>query len=198
MKHPPIKDNMINDIRKALLEKNDIEMPAKCTADEIPNDDPVILFTQKYTEQGGLMYYSTTEEEIMQQVRKVQMKYGDASIGCCNKNLTEFLRHLGIENVGTASRNYTYRIGALLCEGLIAENGSLAFSSTQNFGSLFPTLPEVTLAIAFTAQVMPTWETLVNRIKDSNTPFPSELVQMLPGAASSQVTNLHLLLIEDL
>ena len=189
---------MLKDIRKALLEKTDIEMPANCTADAIPDDDPVIVFTKNYTAQGGQMYYSTSEPDILQQVQKVQMKYGEAPIGCCNKHLTEFLKHLGIGNVAMASRNYNYRIGALLCEGLIAENGSLAFSSTQNFGNLFPTLPEVTHAIAFTAQVTPNWESLVTRIKESNSPFPSEIIQLTPGDALSKATNLHLILIEDM
>lgn len=200
MKEQTIKEAIIKEIRQALLEKNDIEnisAPTELNVASQPtaaDADLAIAFVKQFSQQGGTLYYCTTEEEIGEQLRHIQQQHNNAVIGCCNNNLSGFIQHLNIDNVCTATAEKQYSLGALLCESLMAEDGGIIISDKQGFGTSMPTLPPVTILIAFTSQTVNGWETAMARLKETYKAIPNQVLVLQPGQTDIK---LYLILVDD-
>lgn len=204
MKDNRLKERVIKDIREALINKNIIADCETPTAEgsafvDATNEDLSVLFAQNFTRNGGTMYYCANEDDIQKRIQDIQKKYGDATIGCTSQNLTTFLNHLSIDNCQTCEPDKHYPLGATLCEALIAWQGSIVVSSNQGLGVNTPALPETTIILAFTSQVVADWEKANERLKSFYPEFPDTVMVTNPAGYTYRkgIQKLHLILIED-
>lgn len=202
MKLRPIKENVVKDIRNALVEKNDIALPLECVGFHEPSapmaDDKAVLFAQRYLQLGGELRYCTDEKEILQHLQEIQATHGNCAVGCCTDNLTAFLSQVGLQDTFPAEAGGEYKMGVLLSDGLVADSAGMVLTNKQNFGTAFVSLPSVTVVMAFTSQVVGNWEELVNRMKENFKTFPTQMVCLHPDDQMAAGTRLYLLLVEDL
>ena len=171
----------------------------------LPNDtglpqstDPIIDFANRFVEQGGTMYYCSDQTQIGQRFHEIVNRYGvDFPVACCNENLTSFLQNIGVPQAVVSTPNMQYAIGALLCEALTSDNGSVIISDKQGFGVTMPYLPQVTILVAFTSQVLPNWDAAVNRLKEFYKTFPNQTWRLRPDEQTRKLTHIYLVLIDD-
>ena len=204
MKDNRLKEQVLKDIREALMNKNtvgDCEIASTdgSTFIDAGCDDLSVLFAQNFTQRGGTMYYCYNEEDIHARIKEIQKKHGDMVIGCASENLTSFLGHLNIENRCTCEPNMHYPLGATLCEALIAWQGGIVISSNQGLGVTMSTLPEALVVLTFTSQVVTDWEQANERLKSLYNEYPESLIVTNPGsyACRKGLNKLYLILIED-
>lgn len=204
MKDNRLKEQVLKEIRDALINKNSIDNPALSAAEgntfiNADNEDLSVLFAQNFTRRGGTMYYCYNEADIRNRILDIQHRHGDVVIGCASENLTSFLGHLDIENRCTCDLSMRYPLGAILCEALTAWQGGIVISSNLGLGSTTTALFDATIVLAFTSQVVPDWESANERLKVLYPHFPDSLMLTHPGSYAYRKgqQKLYLILIED-
>lgn len=201
MKDNRLKEQVMKDIREALMDKNIIADSETHITEDNPynNEDLSVLFAQNFTRRGGVMYYCYNEGDIKIRIEDIQRKHGNVIIGNAAENLTGFLGHLGIDNCATCEANTRYPLGATLCETLIAEQGSILISSNQGLGLTMPTLTDALIVLAFTSQVVANWEAATERLRNFYTEFPEQIMVTNPGSLAQRKNGfkIYLILIED-
>ncbi len=199
MKDNRLKEQVLKDIREALMDKNQMDSSKESIPAGAPVDDLSVLFAQNFTQRGGTMYYCYNEEDIQTRVKEIQKRHGDVVIGCASENLTSFLGHLNIENRCTCEPGMHYPLGATLCEALIAWQGGIVISSNQGLGMTMATLPEALIVLTFTSQVVTDWEQANERLKSMYNEYPENLIITNPGSYAYRkgLHKLYLILIED-
>ena len=163
---------------------------------EPAEEDLAVLFTQTYHKHGAAISYCINEEQIAERLIALRASADNPLMGCSNKNVVSFLQSLGIADAEVAQPGQQYRMGVMLCESLLADNGSVVLSDRLGFGTAFPRLPQTTILVAFTSQVVADWEEAVARLKASDKEMPRNLTKITPSSADRQ-HDLHLILIED-
>ena len=204
MKENRLKEQVFKDIREALIDRNEV---ADCDAPttvgntfiDPKGDDLSVVFAQNFTRAGGTLHYCYNEKDIRKRILEIQRLHGDIAIGCASENLTGFLKHLDVENCCTCDRSKQYPLGAILCEALIAWQGSIVISSNLGLGLTVPALPETTMVLAFTSQVVSDWEAANERLRLLYPQYPDLTVVTHPAAYSYRkgLQKLYLILIED-
>lgn len=203
MKDNRLKEQVLRTIREALIEKNEIS-DRELSLSRSPFIDPQendlsVVFADKFSKAGGKIYYCYNEEDLRTRILEIQQIHGGTTIGCSSENLTEFLGHLNIENRATCDMEHTTKLGATLCEALIAWQGSIVISSNLGLGITIPSLPETTIVIAFTSQVVSDWEEANERIKQLYSNYPGQIMVTHPASYAYRKgqQKLYMILIED-
>ena len=204
MKDNRLKEQVLKDIREALINREDI---ADC---EISNavggtfinagdDDLSVLFAEKFTKAGGTLYYCYNEKDIGERIKEIQSRHDNITIGCASENLTSFLGHLNVDNRCTCEPTKRYPLIATLCEALIAWQGSIVITSNLGLGNTIPALSETTVVLAFTSQVVTDWEAANERLKQLYPEYPEQMIVANPAgyAYSKGMQKIYLILIED-
>jgi L-lactate dehydrogenase complex protein LldG len=195
------KDRVMKDIREALIDRNDIANGdnATDTAEVVSEEDLSVAFAQHFTQAGGTMYYCLNENDIRQRMEEIQHRHGDIVIGCASENLASFLGHIGMENCCLCEPTKRYPFGATLCEALIAWQGGIVITSNLGLGKTIPSLPETTVVLAFTSQVVADWQTANDRLKTLYTDYPEQIIITQPSSYAYRKgqQKLYLILIED-
>ncbi|MCR4815555.1 MAG: lactate utilization protein [Bacteroidales bacterium] len=204
MKDNRLKEQVMKDIREALIDKNEItdrDAPSTNSGTFImdDNDDLSVLFAKKFTQAGGTLHYCYTEADIKKRILEIQSRYSNVAIGCASENLTTFLQHLNIDNCCSCNPSQRYPLGATLCEALLAWQGSIVISSNLGLGTTIPALPDATIVLAFTSQVVPDWEEANQRIKQLYPSYPEQIIITNPASYAYRkgTQKLYLILIED-
>ncbi len=204
MKDNRLKEQVLKDIREAMIDKNVI---ADCDVPSTPgstflhagDDDLSVVFAKKFTSAGGKLHYCYNEADIRKRIIEIQQQYNNVAIGCASENLTTFLGHLNVENCCTCDLSHRYPLGAILCEALIAWQGSIVISSNLGLGITVPALPEATIVLAFTSQVVTDWEIANQRIKQLYPEYPEQVIITNPASYAYRkgMQKIYLILIED-
>lgn len=203
MKDNRIRENLLQDIREALIERTPKpSYTRKVYSQQSPEDhekDLSVAFTKKFVNNGGLMSYCLSQNEIFDSITSLQKKNGNETLGCSCAALTDFLNHIGINNNALCERSIPYSVGITLCETLIADQGNIVISSNQGLGTNMATLPPVTIILAFTSQIVENWEKAIERIKSQYTVLPDNMIVSNPGSYSFRngIQKMHLVLIDD-
>ena len=204
MKDNRLKEQVMKDVREALMERNiigegDNHIPDGKTFLAADGNDLSVTFAKNFTAAGGIMYYCYNEQDIMARIKEIQKSNNDEPIACASDNLNTFLGHLDIKNKCSCNINERHPFGAILCEALLAWNGSVVLSSNQGIGTSIASLFSTTIVLAFTSQVVPDWEIAHERIKNLYDRFPDNIVITNPSAQSYRKgqQKIYLILIED-
>ena len=217
MKDNRLKEQVVRTIREALIERNDTQdrasafyMHSRQDGDnnnshaESPfingdEKDLSVVFAKSFPKNYGGLFYCYSEDDLRNKVLEIQQLHNGATIGCASENLTGFLKHLNVENCETCDLGHTHQLGATLCEALIAWQGSIVISSNLGLGTTIPSLPETTIVIAFTSQVVADWEEANERIKQLYPNYPDQIMVTHPASYAYRKgqQKLYLILIED-
>lgn len=198
MRHITSQEDILKSIREALLEKNELEQPLQEEAEQplfaVSDDDPAMAFAKAYTEAGGTMFYTTTEEELKARLVEVRRDMNNAAIACCNDNLTQFLRNLGFADSFTSKAGQKHPLGALVCDALEAWNGGIVITDRLGLGINMQQLPSACIIIAFTSQLVNDWQGALLHIKDTYTDaLPNEIITL----TAQDCNKSYLILVED-
>jgi len=194
-------DRVLKNVREALIDRNDIGNcdSAATEAGNTSSEDLSVAFAQNFTQNGGTMYYCLNEQEIRSRIETIQRQHDDVTIGCASENLMSFFGHIGLNNSCICDPAKRYPLGATLCEALVAWNGGIVISSNLGLGKTIPALPETTVVLAFTSQVVPSWEEANERLKALYSEYPDQIIVTQPSSYAYRkgTQKLYLLLIED-
>lgn len=202
MKDNRTREQIMTVIREALVDNGttssgDLNVNFNFNVNE--NEDLSVIFAQTFCKNGGSMFYCYNEKDIGKHLVEIQQQHGDVTIGCASENLASFMGHLGIENRCLCDISKRYTLGASLCESLIAWRGGIVISSNQGLGTTIPSLPDTTIVLAFTSQVVIDWEMAFERMKNFYNNTPDNIIMINPASYVYRkgLQKLYLILIED-
>ncbi|SFS73622.1 hypothetical protein [Lutibacter maritimus] len=165
------------------------------------------IFVQNFIKNNGKFLYCTSLQEVTQHLANIIQENSWESIICNDTDLMKLIKTVNVKTVEKLSNDFPLFTS---CEHLIAENGSILFSSNQLKEFKIADLSENFIVYATTSQLVKTkGESLtgiktryqgnipsnISAIKNYNPNF-EETDFMSYG--SSNAKNLYLLLFEDL
>lgn len=165
------------------------------------------LFVQKFIGNGGKFIYCTSLSEVTQNLNNIIEENNWKTIICNDSDLLKLIKTIPVNIKDKLDLKLPLFVA---CEHLIAENGSVLFSSNQLKGNKLPTLSENFIVYATTSQLVKTKSeslTGINTRYKGNIPSNISAVKsydlsiqkedfMSYGNKNSK--NLYLLLFEDL
>lgn len=165
------------------------------------------IFVKNFIKNKGKFLYCTTLEEVTLNLSKIIQENSWKTISCNDNDLLKLIKVLKVETTENLNKTYPF---FLSCEHLIAENGSILFSSNQLKEHKISELSENFIVYATTSQ-------LVNTKGESLTGIKSRYQGNIPSNISAignygtdveeedfmsygntNSKNLYLLLFEDL
>ncbi len=161
-------------------------------------------FVQQFKERGGKFLYCLTPEEVIGFLKDIFIENAWESAYCLDKSLQSNLGVIGIPNDQEAPVFYT------TCEHLIAEDGSILFSSNQLKETKLMLYPNNFIVFATTSQLIHDKDKALTSIKYRfKKEIPSNISAIkdyMPhkkdpnflNYGNTNSKNLYLLLLEDL
>ncbi len=198
-----MKDNarefIVKSLRQALLNTGKVpQPPANPSGSHFRlehSDDMVLNFVKKFMLCGGNLNYGTTNSEVADILNHWVHQNNIGTVECGTSELVNYIRNLNLEaeNYATIAESKC-RFGVLLCETLVAWDGSVVMSSDCFEDKEKIIIPENTVMVAFSSQVVPDFRTYITRkSKDGN--MPRQLQILYPENIDHKKT--QMLLIED-
>lgn len=179
------KESIINSLRKSLASSEKIVMSVM---PEIPrpklqeDTDPSVYFVERFIGNGGAIVYSTTEDEIQNNLKTILNYYSLSKVCCFSKTLTQFFNSLGYTEISYVDAAEYCDVGIIPCESVISEDAvALVVNEQKNFF-----MPKVMILFAFTSQVVFTWKEATVRMKAK---YDKELPEQLILLDSKNITS---------
>jgi len=196
--------NFFKKIFSSNKESEEKETPIKANTN-LPIDE---MFVKNFTNNEGKFLYATTQEEINQYLKKILEENNWEDVLCYDSDLEKLL-FIVEANAKTNQTNnkvpfFTY------CEQLIAENGSILFTSNQISETKLQDLPIHFIVFAKTSQIVKNRDDALTNIKlhyKKNIPSnissvknynPNKKSDDFMDYGNNNAKNLYLLLLEDL
>ena len=200
MKESTNKEKILKALRNALLTKTSEVSCADSSSSfyKIEDKDLSIAFAKTFTLSGNSLYYCTNEEELHQHLVQIVSSLNE-NITCYNEVFHNFIQSFGIPNVSLAETNKSYPLGIMLCENLIAQDGSITFTEKQGYHSTLTTFPEIFIVLGFTSQVVDTYKASINQIRIRYTENSPKYILTLGADTlnTENISKLIVLLVED-
>ncbi|WP_372744772.1 hypothetical protein [Lutibacter sp.] len=167
------------------------------------------IFVQNFIKNSGKFLYCTSLQEVTQHLANIAQENSWDTIICNDTDLIKLVKTINVKTVERFSNQYPLFTS---CEHLIAENGSILFSSNQIKEFKIPELSENFIVYATTSQLVKSkGESLtgiktrysgnipnnISAIKNYNPNF-EEAENDFMSYGNSNAKNLYLLLFEDL
>jgi len=165
------------------------------------------IFVKKFINKGGKFLYCTTLEEVTKNLSSIINENSWETIICNDYDLVKLVKTIDIVTTDKFSNKHTFFTS---CEHLIAENGSVLFSSNQLKEFKIPELSENFIVYATTSQLVRSKGESLTGIKtryQGNIPSnispinnynPNSESEDFMSYGSTNAKNLYLLLFEDL
>jgi len=165
------------------------------------------LFVKNFLKNGGKFLYCTTLEEVILNLTNIIQENFWETIICNDYDLLKLIKTIPINIIETNQNSFPFFVS---CEHLIAENGSILFSSNQLKESKISELTENFIVYATTSQLVKTNGDGLTGIKSryqGNIPSNiSAIKNYSPNSknidfmnyGNTNAKNLYLLLFEDL
>lgn len=165
------------------------------------------IFVKNFIKNNGKFLYCTTLQEVILNLNNIVQENSWETISCNDNDLLKLIKSLNIKTTDKLSKQFPI---FLSCEHLIAENGSILFSSNQLKEHKISELSENFIVYATTSQLVSTKGESLTGIKtryQGNIPSNISAIKnynlnsnnddfMNYGNTNSK--NLYLLLFEDL
>ncbi|MBQ9254411.1 MAG: LUD domain-containing protein [Bacteroidales bacterium] len=157
-----------------------------------PTDDPVIMFAENLSSEGGKYFYCESEEQLFSDLKHLISYRKWTNISSFSKNLQSFLRAKGIE---TSLTDENSKVALSLCQGIVSKTGSIIITSTQGAGTHLTNFPQIMIIIAMTSQIYASYKQVLALL--SETP-PEWVLSIRSGKLiSEEVKEFYLFLVED-
>lgn len=164
-------------------------------------------FAHFFIKKGGKFLYSTSLEEVKENISKIIQENSYFEITCLNNDLNSLIKTINIQSITTFQKETPF---FTTCEHLIAENGNLLFSSNQLQEHKLNCISDHLIVYATTSQIVKNMREGLSGIKNNyEGNIPSNIcaiknytLQKEPTnfltSPNSNSKNLYLLLFEDL
>ena len=168
------------------------------------NLSPDTLFVENFKEKGGKFLYCTSKEEVVEYLHNIFEENSWEQVLCSDSNLDQYLNVIAIPKNENADAFFT------TCEHLIAEDGSILFSSNQLQETKLVQYPLNFIVFAKTSQLTLNKDMALTSIKyHFKNEIPSNISAIKDYApykkdsnflnyGNTNSKNLYLLLLEDL
>ncbi|MBR0073069.1 MAG: hypothetical protein IJP95_04460 [Bacteroidales bacterium] len=158
------------------------------------NPDMVLNFAQKYMMSGGVLNYAASNGDVADVLNAWIRANNIKDIDCGTLELSQFLQNLDLETRNFSAIGDQSHYGVLLCECLVAWNGSVVITSNcfQNKEKIV--IPENTVLVAFSSQVARDLKSYTSP-KGKEDSLPKQTLMLYPENLDHSKT--QLLLIED-
>jgi hypothetical protein len=144
------------------------------------------IFVKHFIKNKGKFLYCTSLEEVTQNLSKIIQENSWTTLSCNDYDLLKLVKAIKVETTEKFSKNMPF---FLSCEHLIAENGSILFSSNQLKEHKISDLSENFIVYATTSQ-------LVNTKGESLTGIKSRYQGNIPSNISA-INNFNITAIEE-
>lgn len=192
MKDPSDKQKILK-----LLRASTLGVQTQVAVAEIQNsiyveaDDPVVLFAEKISAEGGKFYYCQNEDELVNNLKNLIEFRGWSNIESFSQTLWAFLES---NDIKTQTNLKNTKVGITFCQGIVARSGSIVLSSLQGLGSNLIHFPPVLIVIATTNQIFNSYKEILSLLPE--TP-PEWMVSIRSGKLiSEEVKELYLFITE--
>ena len=193
MKNSSDKEKILKLLRASILDVNQQISLAEYKDEDIyvGNDDPVMFFAEKVSEEGGKFVYCQSEEELSVKLKSLINYRKWDNIHSFSKNLWAYLDGKGIK---TSMNDEEVEVGISLCQGIVSKTGSIIITSTQGIGTHMTHFPPVFIIIATTSQIYPSYRQVLSHLPE--TP-PKWVISIRSGKLiSEEIKELYLFVTE--
>lgn len=178
--------------------------PDDSVKDNLPLDQ---IFVKNFIEGKGKFLYCTSLEEVSSNISNIAKENSWEVINCNDNDLLKIIKAIGVKTSDKLCNKYPIFIS---CEHLIAENGSILFSSNQLKDRKLHELSQNFIVYATTSQIVKTKGESLTGIKSrykGNIPSnisaiksfnPNGKGEDFMSYGNTNSKNLYLLLFEDL
>jgi|GEM_PF-964328 len=145
-----------------------------------------IEFAVNFTQNEGRFIYCEDKEEFHKHLKDISRKTGWRYIYCWQNELIDFLQEKDFRQCKIGHRLDKAHAGITTCEALVADTGSIIFSSDLQAGRSLAIFPPVWIVVATVNQVK---KNLKRALKDFNDKYPEtwpSMLSIVSGPASTQ------------
>lgn len=185
-------------------EKKSAEPAPKLVPVDVSLDD---AFVQNFINKGGKFLYCTNQEEVNQNLKNILNENQWENAICLDKDLSKLLTIVEADSTTKIVKDLPF---FTLCEHLLAEDGSIMFSSEQVHNKKIGELPNFFIVFAKTSQLVrnkseglmgirKTYQkSLPTNITSISSYMPEKVEDDFLNYGNTNAKNLYLLLLEDL
>lgn len=195
MKGSSGKEKVLKLLRYALLEKED-ECNGNVVASScgyVPlNDDPIMVFAEKFVRGKGKFIYCENEEKFVDNLKNLIAYRKWNKVVSFSQSLKTYLEKFGLR-IGIDDEDTTVGIG--LCHSLIARTGSIIITSAQGLGKHLRHFTPIMIIVAFESQIQNGYGDTLNKLPE--TP-PEWIVSIKAGELiEEEIRELYMFVIAD-
>jgi len=197
--------NLFKKIFNSTSEGEFIKTNSKSSVLEMPSLDET--FVQNFIDKGGKFLYCSNQEEVNQNLSDIIKENNWEKVVCFNNDLKKVLTIVDSDDTSTINNQYPF---FTYCEHLLADEGSILFSSEQVHYHKIVELPDYFIVFAKTSQMVKdkseglmgirqTYEkNFPTNISSIKSYVPEKVDDDFLSFGNNNAKNLYLLLLEDL
>ena len=194
MKNSSEKEKILKLLRDSLF-RGDEQISIADTHEEIftpCNDDPVMVFAEKLSSDGGRFVYCQNEAELFENLKNLASYRNWTHYNAYSSNLQNYLQQNGLSStLADPSTN----VGILLCQGIVAPTGSIIITSAQGVGSSLIHIPQIMIVVAMTSQIYTSYKQILNLLP----PTPPEWIISIKSSKliEEEIKELYLFVVDE-
>lgn len=165
--------------------------------------DPIdVLFTKNFIAGGGIFFYCSNEQEVLENLRYIADNEMIDDVLCFDHKLKSLLDRVNIKQ--SNSLNSKAEFAFIECEYLVAFDGAIMLSSHQTNGRKQEDLPHNVIIYASPGQLVSNISEALQRLKSNKSDNIPTNITSIRGKnlhnvdSSSNAKNIYLLLVEQL
>lgn|SRR5690606_14312816 len=165
--------------------------------------DPIdVLFTKNFIAGGGIFFYCSNEQEVLENLRYIAENESIEDVLCFDHKLKSLLDRVNIKQ--NNSLNAKAEFAFIECEYLVAFDGAIMLSSHQTNGRKQEDLPHNVIIYASPGQLVSNISEALQRLKSNKSDNIPTNITSIRGKnlhnvdSSSNAKNIYLLLVEQL
>ena len=160
---------MLKSVRDALIEKapssfNQLDLDTSVYHDFKSSWD--IEFAENFINNGGKFVYCENIQEAVDSIRFFSQQEKWDKIYCVEETLQRILNHAGLPFTNNSDELIVQKVGMTTCDFLIAQTGSIVFSSQSASGRRILSVLDTQIVIGTIEQVQPDLRSAFKLIKE--------------------------------
>jgi len=166
------KERMLKSVRDALIERapssfQDLDLETSVYHDFKAGLD--IEFAENFIRNGGKFVYCEGIQEAVDSIRFFTQQENWDKIYCAEETLQRILTHAGLPFTDNPNELIVRKVGMTTCDFLIAQTGSIVFSTQSASGRRFFSALDTQIVIGTVAQIQPDLKSAFKLIKEKFT-----------------------------
>ena len=163
---------MLKSVRDALIERapssfQDLDLETSVYHDFKAGLD--IEFAENFIRNGGKFVYCEGIQEAVDSIRFFTQQENWDKIYCAEETLQRILTHAGLPFTDNPNELIVRKVGMTTCDFLIAQTGSIVFSTQSASGRRFFSALDTQIVIGTVAQIQPDLKSAFKLIKEKFT-----------------------------